>query len=301
MREANPATRPKSVPWFFMAMKVIGESPHLGKSEKNILRVMLLWADKDTGELFPSVETIARHASMTAQGVRRVLRKLKRKGWVVVVKASKGGVRPNGRGIPNVYRLQLGGSLPPPTNAAPPEVPSGPTPRQSTPMNPNCGTGFSPTQPEPIGAKPETSQSSTPTVDAMNPNRGTGEPSIHPSNELNQSNPLPVAALSAARVGDQCDAVPCSPYSLHDALARCGINGRNLEDFAAAALTSEQVMHDYAQIKADRKVRNPPAVLAKRLGALTGIDVDRPDNEESRRAQRRELLRRQCAELKKAQ
>ena len=73
----------------FMLDRIAGLATD-GAAERTAVLASLRWINRD-GELWPSLENWAALAGLTPRSLRRVLRRLERRGIVVVVKASAGG------------------------------------------------------------------------------------------------------------------------------------------------------------------------------------------------------------------
>lgn len=131
----DPAGR---VPAFVERMDGIDLTPTRG-AERAVLLAALRWANRN-GELWPSLENWANMAGIEPRSLRRILRKLAKRGIIEPVNPSKGGTRQTSR-----YRIP------------------------SVATNPDARSGF-----EPGPARPETQTlaTSNPDTECLEPGHG---------------------------------------------------------------------------------------------------------------------------------
>jgi hypothetical protein len=252
-------------------MDAINADADLDKSEANILRAMLKYANKETGECWPGVQTLAKDTRMSVRGVQGVLRRLETKGRLIVVYKSVGGVgRTTGRGIPNKWRLNLvapGESCEPPPdiqrNSA--GFPTDTTTPQQTTHNPAAGST------NPAG------RSHNPAANNVEPRSGCGgraiESAIHQPKEKAIEQPCWDGSLALGMDGKGSGQAKSA--TLWRELKACGVSGAFLEALASTALTPQDVRREWATIVNRADVANKPAMLVHRLKAKTGIEVSR--------------------------
>jgi len=235
------------------ALRTVGESL-ASASEKALLRAMLQWWNPQTGELWPSIGTLAASTGFTQRGVQKILRRLQQMRVVELVQASKGGRSIRGKGLTNRYLLRLHQL---PMRAEAMELPSKPGPALQQ-------------NPEPRAAQPRTMQ-------RMNPEQRSDEPSIGKRQEELPMKPRQF--LQSLEVG----CLDASDKTLRSTLVRCGVRGANLETLAAATgLTSQAVETELRDIQRDGSARNPAAVLVARLSQRTGTTLkSRPPLEQA--------------------
>lgn len=119
--------------------------------EKLVLIAICDSADKDSGEAWPSLATIARRAGIEPRSVRRVLRRLEASGWITSEKQE----RANGSRRSNLYTVNLcklgegpGGrfsrSSPPDPRSSPPGPSVLPPPDSRSPYAPDSRSPLEP-------------------------------------------------------------------------------------------------------------------------------------------------------------
>lgn len=145
-------------PWT-EALKCIGLSDR-SPVERDVLRTMIQWWNPQTGQLYPTVESIASQSGRAAGTVRRVLRELEKAGVVEVVKRSKGGIDAHGHGKGHLMRLHLGKL----------------NPRPGSGFNPPEGSGFEASNPLPECTEPAPGSYRTRSSSTPNPLVGVVEP-----------------------------------------------------------------------------------------------------------------------------
>lgn len=246
---ARGTTRPPWVTW----LRTILEAD-LDPYEKLTLVVLFLHldvADRDgglrvDGEVWPGMETLAALAGCTPNAARCIVKRLEARG-VIGVTRSRGGPRRTHR-----YRLELAR-----LRRANPTLALG----LAGGDNPNAG-----------GVEPPTTGARTPSVECANPTPALGEPSMHPPREPTKGTGHALEQLPEASAIGSMDAM-----DLRTALHRCGIRGPNLEALASAPnLTPAGVLAELRSIVNAGGVRNPAAVLAKRLAQQGGLTLAKP-------------------------
>lgn len=240
------------------ALRTVGES-QASASEKALLRAMLQWWNPQTGELWPSVGTLADSTGFSQRGVQKILRRLQEMGVVAVVQASRGGRGARGQGLTNRYLLKLH-QLPMRSGA----------PASAAPLLDARAQRTEAVNPEPRALQPRT-------VVRINPERRSDEPTIGKT---------PIEPSMQPRRELQLPAGGCldgSERSLRATLVRCGVRGANLETLATSTgLTSQAVEAELRDIQRDGSARNPAAVLVARLSQRTGTTLkSRPPLEQS--------------------
>lgn len=236
---------PPALPRHVAALRLVSRST-LNAGEKALLRAMIEWWNPVSGELWPSVATLAEATGYTDRGVQRILRRLIAAGVVELVRSTAGG-----SGHTNRYRLRLDRLTPRRANPDPRSPSKRPPPR----ANPD------PPSPEPRPAIRD------------NPDRRSDEPSIqNPSGEPTiRSLPANRAAASGMSAQEGCmDGAP----SLRATLASRGVRGHVLDRLASAAsLTPSIVEEEWRAIAERRDVRNRAAVLVSRLSQRADVDL----------------------------
>lgn len=252
----TPNTKPKT-PRYVVALRLIGKAD-LKAAEKNVLRAMLEWVDfrDGSGLLWPAVGTLAAQLSMTASGVRGIIKRLVARGVLSVEYRSTGG------GRTNCWKMHFGTIRDLQPGRETPNAVGG----SGAPASPNADEGAL------------NLESEEPSPDAQNPQPPEGEPSIHPPTEPSKK-PMRSAKSGAGDFlgeGGWLDGSDANAGSIREVLAACGIRGGNLNILAGcASLTPEIIRAEWATIRTDKGVRNPPAVLAKHLADLAGITLPR--------------------------
>jgi hypothetical protein len=247
-------------------MDAIDADKALDKSEVNILRAMLKFADKVTGECRPGVQTLASNTRMSVRGVQCVLRRLEAKGRLIVLFKSRGGVgRKSGRGIPNKWRLNL---VAPSVSGGHPADST--TPQQTAP-NPAANST------NPAG------HSDNPAANNVEPRSGCGgramESAIHQPVEAAIEQPCWDGSLALGMDGKERR--PDKRAALRQALVACGVSGAFLEALANSTLTPEDVRREWATIRDRPEIARKPAMLVYRLKAKAGIEVSRDARNEA--------------------
>ena len=250
----------KPRPWRVLASEAI-ERLSLSCPESAVMNALLNWTNQEDLTCYPSVPRIARRARLTDRGVRKILRRLEDKGAIVALIKSKGGRRADGRGKSSTYRLML------------PGIGNEPNPERSAGLDATLHD-----------RQPGTPRASTRNASATNPERRSGEASMHPSREV-PSQASPIARVGADPNGntfdDRMHACPGprqdthEPKRLRSVLAACGIKGTNLERLAASEnLTPEHVVSTRNRLAASGRCRDLAAVLTKVLEDDAGIDLN---------------------------
>lgn len=280
------------------AMKVIGASP-LSASEKAVLRAMLQWWNHKTGQLWPSVGTLAEATGYTSRGVRKILRRLQACGAIQMVMPSRGG-RPGDLSrrthlysidLPRIASMtpQAGTARAEPTPAVPPVL-------VALKAEPAAPAEFEPEaervvaeplqhhlhNPEPcvvvprlslVPAEPETEAPGTAGV--LNAERGPSEHTTH--EHTTETVPAEHALREVMRKLDGwVDAEDRDPRALRAALSISGVRGPNLERLTRCpGLTAADVQRAVREIQNDRGARNVPAILVARLSKQYGVELEK--------------------------
>lgn len=243
-------------PWLVIAMNIIGMS-NLSREEKHVLQTMLQWANPKTWLLWPSVKTIAVHTSRSERGVQLVIDRLVKKGWVVIVVESKGGVDSTGRPRTNTYRLvftaqaesslleELAASLATVDNRATADI------------------------------QPRTEQQGTAHGRWWYGARGAHKPSIQPSIEKAIKPSMSNSVENPTSQGGCMDGGGSHPDAIRrQALLRAGIRGPNLVQLVKCpTLTPEMIANEARDIRRDQSVKNPAGVLTARLAQLCDVQL----------------------------
>jgi hypothetical protein len=220
---------------------------------KAVLWALLDFADAETGECWPSVETLAQTAGLKPRATRGLLRKLEEAKLVEYVKRSKGGVRPSGQGHP--HRLKL--TLEPLVTV------------RSKESNPAPDASFipAPDTPEPGTGRPATRHAATP-----NPAPSADKPSMHPPREPRKEPPAVIASAVECVDAPSPTAATDASTGTRELLFELGVRGVNLDRLArCSALTPEVVRQEaHAVRNGGGRVRNFTAVLVTRLMTLSG-------------------------------
>jgi hypothetical protein len=235
-------------------LQLIGNS-ELDCGSKNVLRVMLTWADVSGGtmRLWPAIATVAHHLDMSEVGTRNIIKRLLQAGVLHVVKQSTGRK-------PTIYRIDVErlASL-----AAPPTLK----------LVAGCGT---PTRNDVEGStlnqEMGTRNHAVPLHDfkPLNPQRRYPEPSIHPSNQPTREPP----ASGAGGAPDVGDSDGMRIRANEEALRAAGVLGVNRRRLSTApGVTAEQIQVLWAQVQADTSVNDPAAVLAARLSDMYRVPL----------------------------
>lgn len=237
----------KSPPWHVRYLDAVGAS-----ATKGVERAMLLaagrWVDR-SDELFPRLETWSRLAGCDVRSGRRALRALEQKGLIEVV--ALGGRQAGGNGSSTRYRLLIHGFTRIPDKAT--GIPS-----EAVRVDPGQHARNH-------GHDARVRRTPRPVI----PDRVSAEPSMHPSREPSTGTARDTAAPSSTG----CMDAPPGP-SLRTALVAAGIRGPNLDRLAESPeLTADQVGREARSVRADSKVRNVPAVLARRLAVVAGVSL----------------------------
>lgn len=255
----------KTKPPIFAAMEAINHDHELDKSEKNVLRAILKYANKDTGECWPSVPTLARDTGMSVRGVQGVLRRLEDKGRLIIVFLSRGGVgRNHGRGIPNRWRLNL----------IAPSVQDNADTRRKSDGNPVEFQTPHTTTPNPAaGASNPATSSHNPAVDNGEPRSQCGGRAIESSIEHASRRAIeqPSGHGSLSRMGNGARQQGSENQALREELARCGVTGPWLDALARSSLSVEDVKREWRTIQYRSDIARKPAMLVHRLKAKCGI------------------------------
>lgn len=219
-------------------------------TDRLVLLCLPKWINWTTLELWPSMGAIADAAGLTARTVGLSLDRLARRGVLEFLIRSRGG-RSGGHGVTHRLRVH--------PDALAPKYPEGDS-EYATHSNPEAGAGL-----------PRTARVDTPKPASKYPEAPSEEPSMHPSGEPTREPSTRPTRIGAP--GGGCMDAPSEPASdLRTALARAGIRGANLELLSGApGLTVEAVERERRAVEADRSVRNPAAVLARRLADVAGV------------------------------
>lgn len=243
---------------------------------KAVLWALLDFADAETGECWPSVETLAQTAGLKPRATRGLLRKLEEAKLVEYITRSKGGLRPSGRGYPHRLRLNLE-----------PLVAVG-----SRELNPAPDAGFipAPDAPDPGTGRPATRHAATP-----NPAPRADKPSMHPPREPPKEPQTVIASAVECVDAPSPTAAPSASTDTRELLFELGVRGANLDRLArCSALTPEVVRREADAIRTGGgHVRNFAAVIVTRLNDLTGVARPRPHSMSS-------ALRTEVARLEEA-
>jgi hypothetical protein len=214
-------------------------------AEQAALLAAVRWVDFGTGEMWPALPTWARLAGLSDRGLQRVLGRLTKTGIVEVLEPSRGGASASGRGYTTRYKI--------PALALNPNL-----------VNPDPGSGLNPDRRAP---EPRPPRRATPTGATSNPDRGSGDPSIHPPKR-----PSINPSMRAGAFAPGMDGCPPEPTDVRSTLTALGVRGANLALLAEAPGMSVQAIRDeHERIRQDRRVRNVRAVLAKALADRFGI------------------------------
>ena len=232
--------RPPSVfDWF----KAIGTSS-LDAGEKNVARTLLTWADLKTGgNIFPTIGTVARFTSQTKNGVRGILRRLERKGVITYDRWATGARDAEGVST-NRMRLNFEAlcSLHVP-DAGRKQVVRG----ASTKLRGRTTSGASPP------------------LNNVDPNHPTNTSQAEQAKRTTQLRKRDVEAPAEQ---------PDGSFRVRQCLLAAGVAGRNLERLAQApGITLELVSRHRQEIAQDERVRNPTAVLVRRLSDELNIPL----------------------------
>ena len=276
------------------AMKVIGASP-LSASEKAVLRAMLQWWNHKTGQLWPSVGTLAEATGYTSRGVRKILRRLEACGAIQMVMPSRGGRPGDLSRRTHLYSIDLpriasmtphagtsrGESVEPASpvlvvlKAEPPAL-AAVEPNEERPVEERLEN------PEPcvvvprlslVPAEPGTEAPGTAGV--VNAERGPSEHTTH--EHTTETVPAEHALREVMRKLDGwVDAEDTDPRALRAALSIAGVRGPNLERLTRCeGLTAVDVQRAVREIQNDRGARNVPAILVARLSKQYGVELEK--------------------------
>jgi hypothetical protein len=276
------------------AMKVIGASP-LSASEKAVLRAMLQWWNHKTGQLWPSVGTLAEATGYTPRGVRKILRRLEACGAILMVVPSRGGRPGDVSRRTHLYSIDLprissmtaeaGGTREGPVEAAPPVLvalkaeppelaavePEAEPPVEEPLANPEPSVVVS--RLSLVPAEPRTEAPGTAGVENAEPG-----PSEHTTHEhTTETVPAEHALREVMRKLDGwVDAEDNDPRALRAALSIAGVRGPNLERLSRCpGLTTADVQRAVREIQNDRGARNVPAILVARLSKQYGVELQK--------------------------
>jgi hypothetical protein len=201
---------------------------------------MLQWWNPNSGELWPSIATLANSTGFTERGVQKILRRLEACGVVNTTIHSRGGRTRGGMGATNRFVLSLD------------RLPR----REPVHDQPN---------PEPCSSEPRTAF-------LMNPEQHSPEPSIR--------NTPPEPPIAAAKLNEifssqgGMDGQTSAHSTVRASLFACGVRGQNLDILATSdGLTTELVAREYRDIRRDVRTRNIAAVLVARLAKHCGITL----------------------------
>lgn len=235
----GPADGPvgSTAPLLVRVLKAVGGCG-LSSSEKTLVRAMLQWWNPKTGQLWPSVGSLAEATGFSARGVQKILRRLEAAGVLERVVASKGGSTADRRGLTNRFLLRLE-ALPEREGAAPRTE----------------GVGH----PEPRSHKPTIQE--LPRGRDHSGERARGDVFVRAEKKC-MGAPEPTAT---PRV---------DPTSVLGALIVAGVRGTMLRALAASpVLTPELIAREARDVARDRRARNIPAILVSRLAEIAGVDV----------------------------
>lgn len=146
-------------------------------AERAVCLAAAHWLNFQTWELWPSVEAWARLAGLTARSTRRALRRLEGRGFLKVVRSSRGGRGVDGRGKTTKYMLLL------------PEI--------TEPVEPDGE------QPGPARREPSLTASPHPDTGVIEPGRTVSRSSIEPPEEQIQQQVDGPAAAVARLLGSE--------------------------------------------------------------------------------------------------
>ena len=235
----GPAEGPvgSTAPLLVRVLKAVGGCG-LSSSEKTLVRAMLQWWNPKTGQLWPSVGSLAEATGFSARGVQKILRRLEAAGVLERVVASKGGSTADRRGLTNRFLLRLE-ALPEREGAAPRTE----------------GVGH----PEPRSHKPTIQE--LPRGRDHSAERARGD--------------VFVRAEKKCMGAPESPATPrVDPTSVLGALIVAGVRGTMLRALAASPmLTPELIAREARDVARDRRARNIPAILVSRLAEIAGVDV----------------------------
>lgn len=220
--------------------RAIAAAHGLSTAQKAILWAFIGYADPE-GEAFPAAATLAGDAALSERHTRRVLGELEHIGVLVPLSRGTGGVTASGRGISTRRRVCLR-TLSELTQAK--GDTDGQEGRHSSPARVTLATEKG---------------------DTMSPKPPSNH---HGSHQMNhQGN-----GEQSARA-DGMHAVEAE--TTRDALAACGVQGKNLSRLARIpSLSPAQVRRRFAEIRCDPKVRSPSAVLTRRLADECEIELN---------------------------
>ena len=243
---AKPHASP-ALPRHAAALGLVSRST-LKAAEKALLHAMIGWWNPATGDLWPSVASLAQATGYTDRGVQRILRRLEAAGVVEVVRTTRGGPKRTNR-----YRLHLDRLTPRPAN---PDRRS-PSTRRAARSNPDRRSA----QPRPAIRE--------------NPDRRSEEPSIQnpPQEPTIRGRPATPSTMKAnSSTGGCMDGAS----TVRATLANRGVRGHVLDRLAnAALLTPAIVEEEWRAIATCRDVRNPAAVLVSRLSQRARVELHR--------------------------
>lgn len=297
--------RSRPAPIFATASRAVGGSG-LDRNEKAILRALLQWWNPRTGELWPSMRSIADATGFSVRGVQKIIRRLERHGVLVkVLKPNADGQRA-GMLRTNVFRIEFGMLGPTPQVASREALPRLGSHTKATDATPPVETRPEITIHEATDLK-IVSFISGDACAAVSP-RTTGQqtPERRSSEAYKQEPTTEVPIAPKAQEGESFGCrewmhaadQPDLEHARRVALIRAGVRGAVLHKLAMSTLISPAIVaSELRRTLLDRTCRNTSAVLVSRLAAIAGITLRRPEGLNAERSKLLGFLERRRREL----
>jgi len=256
-------------PVFARALRAIGSST-LDRSEKSVLRAMLQWWNPRTGELWPSMRSIAEASGFTVRGTQKIVRRLESRGVLIEQREPTTGTRHGPVAHTKVFRIDFAPLKPVPHGSDGTSASSATVPCEMAALGKNCEETILKNEHFSFGGEPGTGAPRTqaPTT----PEPGSSEASNHEaSNEIEQLT-NETSRVSCSTNGCVDASSPSTARRLE--LVRSGIRGKMLLDLSnCEIITPELIRQEHREASRDRTCRNVPAVLVSRLASIAGIQI----------------------------
>ena len=272
MRETGGLKRNETkAPIFAHASRVIGASS-LDRNEKSVMRALLQWWNPRSGELWPSMRSIADATGFTVRGIQKIIRRLEAAGVLVEQRQPTAHGEPRAPSRTKVFRIEFGSMTANPggTNSKKPSLATISCDSRSIGMTceetilKNEKNSF-------VGER----RSSTPrTADRATPEPGSSEAcNMEPSTETPHRHDGDSDVIFST---NGCVDGAIDSSARRTELLNSGVRGRLLLELSKCELLTPQLIRDeLIAAKRDRTCRNIPAVLVSRLASIAGIELNK--------------------------
>lgn len=280
-------------PIFARASRLIGAS-RLDRNAKSVLRALLQWWNPKTGELWPSMRSIAEATGFTVRGVQKIIRRLEASGVLIEQREPTSCVRRGAAMRTKVFRIDFSSINPLPGDTNSSNVTNASPPCEKAEMGMNCRETI--LKNDNFSFEGERGTAAPRTTEPANPERGSSEACKSELSKETLNDRHGGTQATTSSVG--ClDAMTPALARRHE-LVRCGVRGRILLELSNSdAITLELIRQELSATKRDRTCRNISAVLVSRLASIAGIELHKRRilNPEQRRFQ--ELIERRRREF----